>query len=211
MVPLRNRVKENSRLLPQYAIDIMTKWYEDHYTNPYPTYRECEILAEAGMVSINQVKQWFVNVRRRSQNEFRRKRAAKTSRSTKRDCDSSSKSSSDDSSILNEINILSEQLNAIQNENRAMKNIVAPIQSSSYVNQNASAYLNANYYNNFYNPYNSPQVYGRMSTLTSTPNTQVFNNYSHSSNDTSTSNNLQPRFDYNNFYSSYNQSYNSFY
>ena len=71
---LRNRVKENSRLLPQRAIDIMTDWYDRHYSNPYPTFRDCEMLANSGCITINQVKQWFVNVRRRTQNQFRRKR-----------------------------------------------------------------------------------------------------------------------------------------
>lgn len=72
--PLRQRVKENSRLLPQRAIDIMTEWYDKHYEHPYPTYREFELLAERGLITVNQVKQWFVNVRRRTQNAFRKKR-----------------------------------------------------------------------------------------------------------------------------------------
>ena len=72
--PLRQRVKENSRLLPQRAIDIMTEWYDKHYEHPYPSYREFELLAERGLITVNQVKQWFVNVRRRTQNAFRKKR-----------------------------------------------------------------------------------------------------------------------------------------
>jgi hypothetical protein len=70
----RHRIKENSRLLPNEAIEIMTEWYEINYTNPYPNVKECEELAAKGKVSINQVKQWFVNVRRRTHNQYRRRR-----------------------------------------------------------------------------------------------------------------------------------------
>lgn len=76
----RQRVKENSRLLPKQAIEIMTEWYDRNYHNPYPTYRDCEILAQRGSITINQVKQWFVNVRRRTQNEFRKTRDSKCSK-----------------------------------------------------------------------------------------------------------------------------------
>lgn len=71
---MRHRIKEKSRLLPQHAIDVMTEWYERNYTNPYPTYREFEMLAASGSISIAQCKQWFVNVRRRTHNQFRKKR-----------------------------------------------------------------------------------------------------------------------------------------
>ena len=53
----------------------MTTWYERNYSNPYPTFKECENLAVAGGVSVNQVKQWFVNVRRRTHNQFRKRRS----------------------------------------------------------------------------------------------------------------------------------------
>ena len=53
----------------------MTKWYEKHYSNPYPDFKKCEELAAKGKVNVNQVKQWFVNVRRRTHNQFRRRRA----------------------------------------------------------------------------------------------------------------------------------------
>ena len=71
--------------MPQEAIDIMTVWYDAHYTNPYPTFKDCEDLAEAGKVSINQVKQWFVNVRRRTQNQFRKRRSNVTKKSNRMD------------------------------------------------------------------------------------------------------------------------------
>ena len=53
----------------------MTRWYEQHYTNPYPMLKECEELAELGKVTVSQVKQWFVNVRRRTHNQYRKRRA----------------------------------------------------------------------------------------------------------------------------------------
>lgn len=74
MPKTRQRHKQNSRILPQQSIDIMTTWYDKHYTNPYPTYRDCEIMASSGQITVNQVKQWFVNIRRRTGNQFRRKR-----------------------------------------------------------------------------------------------------------------------------------------
>ena len=49
----------------------MTQWYDKNYNSPYPTPYECEQMAFNGGISINQVKQWFVNVRRRTQNKNR--------------------------------------------------------------------------------------------------------------------------------------------
>ena len=49
----------------------MTQWYDKNYNSPYPSFRECEQMANDGGISINQVKQWFVNVRRRTQNKNR--------------------------------------------------------------------------------------------------------------------------------------------
>jgi len=73
---MRQRLKPNSRLLPKQAVEIMTQWYDRNYSNPYPTFRDCEILASNGNITIEQVKQWFVNVRRRTQNQFRKQRTA---------------------------------------------------------------------------------------------------------------------------------------
>lgn len=70
----RQRLKENSRLLPDHAIQVMNDWYNKHYANPYPTYREFEKMAREGSISVSQVKQWFVNVRRRTKNEYRKRR-----------------------------------------------------------------------------------------------------------------------------------------
>ena len=86
----------------------MTVWYDAHYTNPYPTFKDCEDLADAGKVSINQVKQWFVNVRRRTQNQFRKRRSNVTKRSNRKDDSNQEEilrsltvSSSEDSGFIN--------------------------------------------------------------------------------------------------------------
>ena len=52
----------------------MITWYERNYTNPYPEYRDLELMAKSGSITIPQVKQWFVNIRRRTANEFRKTR-----------------------------------------------------------------------------------------------------------------------------------------
>ena len=56
----------------------MTKWYDQNYASPYPTYRDIEHMANTGCISIAQVKQWFVNVRRRTQNKYRNTRERRT-------------------------------------------------------------------------------------------------------------------------------------
>ncbi len=76
MPNVRQRNKQNSRLLPKEAVELMTQWYDRNYSNPYPTFRDCEILASNGNITIEQVKQWFVNVRRRTQNQFRKQRTS---------------------------------------------------------------------------------------------------------------------------------------
>jgi len=81
----RQRIKATSRILPSQAIDVMNSWYEKHYSNPYPTYREFEMLANMAGITVNQVKQWLVNVRRRTKNEFRRTRQPYKSSTNNRD------------------------------------------------------------------------------------------------------------------------------
>ena len=108
---VRQRVKQNSRLLPQRAIDLMTEWYDKNYSYPYPTYRDCEHLANAGQITINQVKQWFVNVRRRTQNQFRRTHDSAVSVKRK-----TSTSSSSDPSLSNTDNSTNESSQYSYNE-----------------------------------------------------------------------------------------------
>lgn len=60
----------NSRkqLLPDFAVDLMNEWFEDHINNPYPTLEEKEKMAKQGGITIKQVTAWFSNRRNRSQN-----------------------------------------------------------------------------------------------------------------------------------------------
>jgi len=76
----RQRIKPNSRILPSKAVEIMTEWYDRHYTNPYPSYRDVEIMASHGEITTVQVKQWFVNTRRRTKNQFRRQNSTYNSK-----------------------------------------------------------------------------------------------------------------------------------
>ncbi|CAF0864362.1 unnamed protein product [Brachionus calyciflorus] len=149
---IRARVKENSRLLPTKAIDIMTEWYDRHYSNPYPTYRDCEMLAQMGGITVSQVKQWFVNVRRRTQNQFRKIR---DTRNTKRRISneteelpqdfSCKKSRQDDIIIFHD----SQNKNSFNDVSFQTNNqLVSPVQSvtsniSSDHKQNESYYTNS--------------------------------------------------------------------
>jgi hypothetical protein len=124
----RQRIKSNSRLLPQNAINIMTAWYDKHYANPYPTYREFEQLAIAGSITINQVKQWFVNVRRRTHNQFRKKRDAVKKRLVTNESNDSSCSFQ---SEMNEIFASIENTQASISSDSSNKCTYSSIQSSS--------------------------------------------------------------------------------
>ena len=100
-------------MLPEEALDVMTAWYDKHYTNPYPSFKDFEELASAGRVSIKQVKQWFVNVRRRTYNQFRKRRTNKNSRysrdnSNQEEILKSLPLSRDDSGISNSKEIIDE-------------------------------------------------------------------------------------------------------
>lgn len=47
------------------AIRIMTNWFERNREHPYPSYDTAEVMAKAGGISVEQVKKWFANKRRR--------------------------------------------------------------------------------------------------------------------------------------------------
>lgn len=155
----RQRVKENSRLLPQQAIDTMTEWYDRHYSNPYPTYRDCEQLAQRSSITINQVKQWFVNVRRRTQNEFRKTR---DTRCTKR-----KELSSDDQ----------ETINTIENiKRKKIKSEFSPMQSVVQENTIATSVPVSYNYNNYnYNNYYPYSQYNFLNQTPSTYSTEILN------------------------------------
>lgn len=50
------------------ATSIMTNWYNRHEEHPYPSYEAAEVMAKAGNVTVEQVKKWFANRRRRAGN-----------------------------------------------------------------------------------------------------------------------------------------------
>lgn len=141
---VRQRVKENSRLLPTHAVDIMTEWYDRHYSNPYPTYRDCEMLAQQGNITINQVKQWFVNVRRRTQNQFRKTR---DTRCTKRKVDQ-------DQENLNQKRVKIETVEIRQTPNYSYS--AYSLDSSSCENNTVSESNSPTTYRYNYPIYNSP-------------------------------------------------------
>jgi hypothetical protein len=145
----RQRVKENSRLLPQKAVDIMTQWYDRNYSHPYPQYRELEQMALAGCITINQVKQWFVNIRRRTENQYRKKRDntvgnRKRARSTKQvDQD-------DESSTQLQIN---EQVNFNYSEDSLIQSGEKEVECDLTINYNigyCSSYEQTKLFNDYY-------------------------------------------------------------
>ena len=57
-----------SRHLNKRATSIMTQWYKSHSDHPYPSYDAAEVMANAGDITVDQVKKWFANQRRRRGN-----------------------------------------------------------------------------------------------------------------------------------------------
>lgn len=164
-VRTRQRVKENSRLLPQFAIDIMHNWYLNNYSNPYPSFRDCEHLAQCGNITVNQVKQWFVNIRRRTHNEFRKRRALKSNNKENQNV-----SIEYDPIINNKTDQLTSNNNILnyQPYNPYMEYNA----SSAYSNtSNLSISSTTNNSSGYVSHYQSPSVsYSVQSTLHSTPN-----------------------------------------
>ena len=159
----RQRIKANSRILPQAAIDIMTQWYAKHYSNPYPSFRDCEMMANQGQITLNQVKQWFVNVRRRTQNEFRKKRCPYDTKNKR-------KLSDENNQIYEELN----QPKKIKNESFPQSQINAGYNFESY---------SANIYNQYQLTVDSPikPTNCNQSSFDSTPQTSnVVDNYAYS-------------------------------
>lgn len=131
-------MKKNSRLLPQTAIELMTKWYEANYTNPYPTYTDSEEMATNGNISLSQVKQWFVNTRRRTQNQYRKKRSSYNLVKRSKQTDHSALSSSTESQINNQQDWNSFDLNFNENGISRNQTNYGFLQSHNSYNQNAN-------------------------------------------------------------------------
>jgi hypothetical protein len=60
------KTNREPRKLPEHASKILSDWFQTHYTHPYPSQEEKEILIrQTGLTKI-QIKNWFVNHRCRS-------------------------------------------------------------------------------------------------------------------------------------------------
>ncbi len=60
------------------AVRIMNKWYEQNIDAPYPANETAEVMANAGGITVEQVKKWFANKRMRSGNTKSIKEQAKS-------------------------------------------------------------------------------------------------------------------------------------
>ena len=76
--------------LHDVAVRIMTAWYDQHMEHPYPSYAACEVMANSGKITVEQVKKWFANRRRRENNT---KTLTEIARRRKRGCEDISDSS----------------------------------------------------------------------------------------------------------------------
>ncbi|CAH1780082.1 unnamed protein product [Owenia fusiformis] len=65
---LSGKEQKKSRQLNSRAIEIMSKWYEKHTDQPYPTEEQKQKMADEGGITIAQVKAWFANKRNRTFN-----------------------------------------------------------------------------------------------------------------------------------------------
>jgi hypothetical protein len=156
----------------------MTEWYDQHYTNPYPSFKDCEDLALAGKVSVNQVKQWFVNVRRRTHNQFRKRRTNTTKRQIRENINQEEilkalPLSSDDSGISNSKEILDVSVASTSPYSVYNSRQMTPIYSNNYMRNYTPN--NSQYYNQSYDSPRQPYSNYNYS-YTSTPMQQSYIN-----------------------------------
>ena len=57
--------KPRSATFGAQAVRIMQKWYSSNEEHPYPSYETAEVMATAGGLTVEQVKKWFANKRKR--------------------------------------------------------------------------------------------------------------------------------------------------
>jgi hypothetical protein len=48
------------------AVNILKQWFSSHSSKPYPTEEEKEQLAESSGITVHQVTNWFINMRKRN-------------------------------------------------------------------------------------------------------------------------------------------------
>ena len=52
--------------LSAVAVRVMQNWYERNAEHPYPSHDTCSVMAQAGGITVEQVKKWFANKRLRN-------------------------------------------------------------------------------------------------------------------------------------------------
>jgi hypothetical protein len=57
--------KRRRQNLPKESIEVMSRWFSEHSSHPYPTEQDKKALAAAANLREDQVNNWFVNVRKR--------------------------------------------------------------------------------------------------------------------------------------------------
>ena len=62
---------KSKRFLSSGAIDVLSSWYDEHLSYPYPTDDEKKTLADVAGLTISQVTCWFANKRNRNNNTRR--------------------------------------------------------------------------------------------------------------------------------------------
>ena len=65
--PTASRGRRGTPFSPT-AVAIMTKWYDQNLAHPYPSREASEVMAVAGGLSVEQVRKWFCNKRKRAGN-----------------------------------------------------------------------------------------------------------------------------------------------
>lgn len=78
------RLYKRKGTLDPVAIRIMTAWYNNNSEHPYPSYDAAQIMASAGNITVDQVKKWFANRRRRTNNTKTMKEIAERRKVIKR-------------------------------------------------------------------------------------------------------------------------------
>lgn len=89
MQPVSSTSKRKRRPLPQRALEVLNKWWDEHEEEPYPTEDEKSMLASAANLTLTQVNNWMSNRRVRSRRPAKSKSAKKQRDAPDSDADAS--------------------------------------------------------------------------------------------------------------------------